>query len=117
VTPLFAVECQALILINTEPFPNSVLADFSVQSGEPMCRSGARVLGLGLHTQLLAHFIRCLLGLPICSADFLLRWLRITSVWSAPGSSLMMTPLPSLGPTLISRVVSVSWVPVQFSHP
>jgi hypothetical protein len=114
---LFAVECQALVLINAEPFPNSVLADFSVWSGESMRQSGARVLGLGLQNQLSAHFIRCLLGLPICSADFLLRWLRITSVWSAPGSSLVTTPPPSLGPTLISGVVSVSWVPVQLSHP
>jgi hypothetical protein len=52
VTPLFAVECQALVLIGTEPFPNSVLDDFSVCSGEPMDRPGARALGLGLHNRL-----------------------------------------------------------------
>jgi hypothetical protein len=51
-TPLFVVECQALVLIRTELFPNSVLADFSVRSGEPMCRPGPRALGLGLHAQL-----------------------------------------------------------------
>jgi hypothetical protein len=102
-TPLFAVECQALVLIGMEPFPNSVLADFSVRSGEPMHRPGAHALGLGLHTRLPAHFIHCLLGLPICPANFLLRWLRVASVWSAPGSSLVMTSPPSLGPTLISR--------------
>jgi hypothetical protein len=79
-TPLFAVECQALVLIGMEPFPNSVLADFSVRSGEPMHRPGAHALGLGLHTRLPAHFIHCLLGLPICPANFLLRWLRVASV-------------------------------------
>jgi hypothetical protein len=52
VTPLFAVECQALVLIGTEPFPNFVLDDFSVRSGEPMDRPGARALGLGLHNRL-----------------------------------------------------------------
>jgi hypothetical protein len=41
--------------------------------------------------------------LPARSADFLLRWPRIASVWSAPGSSLVTTPPPSLGPVLISR--------------
>jgi hypothetical protein len=50
--PLFAVECQALVLIDTEPFPNSILADFSVRSGELMRRPGARALGLGLHDRL-----------------------------------------------------------------
>jgi hypothetical protein len=39
----------------------------------------------------------------ICSADFLLHWPRVASVWSAPGSSLVMTLPPSHGPTLISR--------------
>jgi hypothetical protein len=51
-TPLFAVECQDLVLIGTKPFPNSVLADFSVRSGEPMRQPGARALELGLHDQL-----------------------------------------------------------------
>jgi hypothetical protein len=50
--PLFAVECQALVLIGTEPFPNSVLADFSVRSSELMRWPGARALGLGLHDRL-----------------------------------------------------------------
>jgi hypothetical protein len=50
--PLFAVECQDLVLIGTEPFPNSVLADFSVCSGEPMRQPGARALKLGLHDRL-----------------------------------------------------------------
>jgi hypothetical protein len=54
-TPLFAVECQALVLIGTEPFPNSVLADFFVRSGEPMRRPGARALELGLHDRLLVQ--------------------------------------------------------------
>jgi hypothetical protein len=48
-TPLFAVECQALVLIGTEPFNNSVSADFSVRSGEPMRRPGARALGLRIN--------------------------------------------------------------------
>jgi hypothetical protein len=55
VTPLFAVECQALVLISTEPFPNSILADFSVRSGEPMHKPGARALSLGLHARLLVQ--------------------------------------------------------------
>jgi hypothetical protein len=54
-TPLFAVEGQAPILIDTEPFPNSVLADFSVRSGEPMRQPGACALGLGLHDRLLVQ--------------------------------------------------------------
>jgi hypothetical protein len=52
---LFAVECQALVLIGIEPFPNSVLADFSVQSGEKMRWPGARALRLGLHDRLLVQ--------------------------------------------------------------
>jgi hypothetical protein len=51
-TPLFAIEFHALVLIGTKPFPNSVSADFSVRSGEPMHRPRARALGLGLHDRL-----------------------------------------------------------------
>jgi hypothetical protein len=64
---------------------------------------GVVVQHVGQSIDLVTHFIRCLLGLPICSVDFLLRWPRVASVWSAPGSSLVMTPPPSLGPALISR--------------
>jgi hypothetical protein len=68
---LFVVECQALVLIGTEPFPNSILANFFVQSGEPMRQPGARALGLGLHDRLLVQIqLLCL-----CSAfgrEFLL---------------------------------------------
>jgi hypothetical protein len=50
--PLLAVECQALVLISMEPFPNSILANFLVWSDEPMRRPGARALRLGLHDRL-----------------------------------------------------------------
>jgi hypothetical protein len=71
VTPLFAVDCQALVLICTEPFPNYVLANFSVRSGEPMCRPGARALRLGLHDRLLVQIpLLCLCS--VFGREFLL---------------------------------------------
>jgi hypothetical protein len=92
VTPLIAVECQALVLIGTEPFPNSVLADFSVRSGDPMRRPGACALELGLHYRLLVQI------LLLCLHSAFGRQPR------GPDSRFLLRPIPVL-PSSITPVI------------